>query len=170
MHSCACPKWVHLRCTFPSLSFNSSNSHLWSSSPCCILALFGGPQSNITVSSSSGLSGTHTSSLPNNPFNYPSANAIHPTKAYKFSCFPSALSLTLCALFSSPVSLLGFLPSSSTIAGPARIAYTMLKPLLRFDMDLFYIFHFFWSLHSFSPMWKSSSVISIHKIGKPLDS
>ena len=35
---------------------------------------------------------------------------------------------------------------------------------------LLHIFNLFWSLHSFSSIWKTSSIITIHKMGKPLDS
>ena len=38
-------------------------------------------------------------------------------------------------------------------------------------MDLlFYIFNLSWSSHSFPSIWKTSSIIPIHKMGKPLDS
>ena len=61
--------------------------------------------------------------------------------------------------------------SSSTATGPDKVAYPMLKRLLHFGMDfLLYIFNLFWSSHSFSSIWKTSSIISIHKMGKPLDS
>ena len=35
---------------------------------------------------------------------------------------------------------------------------------------LLYIFNLSWSSHSFPSIWKTSSIIPIHKIGKPLDS
>ena len=35
---------------------------------------------------------------------------------------------------------------------------------------LLHIFNLFWSLHSFPSIWKTSSIIHIHKMGKPLDS
>ena len=35
---------------------------------------------------------------------------------------------------------------------------------------LLHIFNLSWSLHSFSSIWKTSSIIPIHKMGKPLDS
>ena len=46
----------------------------------------------------------------------------------------------------------------------------MLKHLPRSCMDfLFYIFNLSWSSHSFPSIWKTSSIIPIHKMGKPLD-
>ena len=35
---------------------------------------------------------------------------------------------------------------------------------------LLHIFNLSWSLHSFPSIWKTSSIISIHKMGKPFDS
>ena len=47
----------------------------------------------------------------------------------------------------------------------------MLKHLPRSGMDfLLHIFNLSWSLHSFPFIWKTSSIIPIHKMGKPLDS
>ena len=47
----------------------------------------------------------------------------------------------------------------------------MLKHLPRSGMDfLLHIFNLSWSLHSFPFIWKTSSIIPIHKIGKLLDS
>ena len=61
--------------------------------------------------------------------------------------------------------------SSSTATGPDRVAYSMLKHLLRSGMDfLLYIFNLSWFSHFFPSIWKTSSIISIHKMGKPLDS
>ena len=61
--------------------------------------------------------------------------------------------------------------SSSSPTGPDKVAYPMLKHLPRSDMDcLLHIFSLFWSFHSFPFIWKTSSIISIHKMGKPLDS
>ena len=61
--------------------------------------------------------------------------------------------------------------SSSTTTGPDKVAYPMLKHLPRYGMDfLKHIFNLSWSLHSFPSMRKTSSIISIHKMGKPLDS
>ena len=62
------------------------------------------------------------------------------------------------------------LSSSSTI-GPGKVAYPMLKHLPHAGMDfLLYIFNLSWSSHSFPSIWKTSSIIPIHKMGKPLDS
>ena len=61
--------------------------------------------------------------------------------------------------------------SSFTVTGPDKIAHPMLKHLPRSGMDLLlYIFNLSWISHSFSSIWKTSSVIPIHKMGKPLDS
>ena len=47
----------------------------------------------------------------------------------------------------------------------------MLKHLPRSGMDfLLHIFNLSWSSHSFPSIWKTSSTIPIHKMGKPLDS
>ena len=61
--------------------------------------------------------------------------------------------------------------SSSTATGPDKVAYPMLKHLPRSGMDfLLYIFNLSWSSHPFPSIWKTSSIIPIHKIGKPLNS
>ena len=78
--------------------------------------------------------------------------------------------------FCSPFSPAEFLAtasnlSSSTATGPDKVAYPMLKHLPRSGMDfLHHIFNLSWSLHSFPSIWKTSSIIPIHKMGKPLDS
>ena len=61
--------------------------------------------------------------------------------------------------------------SSSTATGPDKVAYPMLKHLPRSGMDfLLHIFNLSWSSHSFPSIWKTSSIISIHKMGKLLNS
>ena len=78
--------------------------------------------------------------------------------------------------FCSPFSPAEFLAaasnlSSSTATGPDKVAYPMLKHLPRSGMDfLLYIFNRSWSSHSFPSIWKTSSIIPIHKMGRPLDS
>ena len=78
--------------------------------------------------------------------------------------------------FCSPFSLAEFLAaatnlSSSTATGPDKVAYPMLKHLPRSGMEFhLYIFSLSWSSHSFPSIWKTSSIIPIHKMGKPLDS
>ena len=78
--------------------------------------------------------------------------------------------------FCSPFSPAEFLAaasnlSSSTATGPDKVAYSMLKHLPRSDMDfLLHIFNLSWSSHFFPSIWKTSSIIPIHKMGKPLDS
>ena len=60
--------------------------------------------------------------------------------------------------------------SSSTATGPDKVAYPMLKHLPRSGMDfLLHIFNLSWSSHSFPSIWKTYSIIPIHKMGKPLD-
>ena len=60
---------------------------------------------------------------------------------------------------------------SSTATGPDKVAYPMLKHLPRSGMDFFlHIFNLSWSSHSFPSIWKTSSIIPIHRVGKPLDS
>ena len=78
--------------------------------------------------------------------------------------------------FCSPFSLAEFLAaasnlSSSSATGPDKVAYAMLKHLLHSCMDfLVHIFNLSWTLHSFPSIWKTSSIIPIHRMGKPLDS
>ena len=78
--------------------------------------------------------------------------------------------------FCSPFSAAEFLAaasnlSPSTATGPDKVAYPMLKHLPRSGMDfLLHIFNLSWSSHSFPSIWKTFSIISIHKMGKPLDS
>ena len=78
--------------------------------------------------------------------------------------------------FCSPFSPAEFLAaasnlSSSTATGPDKVAYPMLKHLPRSGMDfLLHIFNLSWYSHSFPSIWKTSSIIPIHKMGKPLDS
>ena len=78
--------------------------------------------------------------------------------------------------FCSPFSPAEFLAAASnltpsTATGPDKVAYPMLKHLPRSDKDfLLHIFNLSWSSHSFPSIWKTSSIIPIHKMGKPLDS
>ena len=61
--------------------------------------------------------------------------------------------------------------SLSTATGPDKVTYPMLKHLPRSGMNfLLHIFNLSWSLHSFPSIWKTSSIIPTHKMGKPLDS
>ena len=78
--------------------------------------------------------------------------------------------------FCSPFSLAEFLAaasnlSSSTAIGSDKVAYPMLKHLSRSGMDfLLYTFNLSWSSHSFSCIWKTSSITPLDKMGMPLDS
>ena len=61
--------------------------------------------------------------------------------------------------------------SSSTTIGPDKVAYPMLKHFPCSGMDfLLHIFNLSQISHSFPSMWKTSSILPIHKMGKPLDS
>ena len=77
--------------------------------------------------------------------------------------------------FCSPFSLAEFLVtafnlSSSTVTGPDKVAYPMLKHLRRSGMDfLLHIFNLSWYSHSFPSIWKTSFIIPIHKMVTPLD-
>ena len=77
--------------------------------------------------------------------------------------------------FCSPFTLAEFLVaasnlSSSTATGPDKVAYPILKHLPHSGMDfLLYIFNLSWSSHYFPSIWKTSSIIPIHKMEKPLD-
>ena len=78
--------------------------------------------------------------------------------------------------FCSPFSFAEFLAAasnlfSSSATGPDIVAYPMLEHLPRSGMDFFlYIFNLSWSSHSFPSIWKTSSIIPIHNMEKPLDS
>ena len=87
------------------------------------------------------------------------------------TCFVESHSF-FCSPFSSAEFLAAaFNLSSSTVTGPGKVAYPMLKHLARSRMDfLLHIFNLSWPLHSFPSIWKTSSIIPIHKMGKPLDS
>ena len=78
---------------------------------------------------------------------------------------------SFCSSF-SPTELLAAASnlSSSIAIGSDKVAYPMLKHLPCFGMDfLLYIFNLCLSSHSFPSIWKTSSIIPIHKMGKPLD-
>ena len=78
--------------------------------------------------------------------------------------------------FCSPLSLAEFHAaasslSSSSATGPDKVAYPMLKHLPCSGTDFLpYIFNLSWSSQFFPSIWKTSSIIPIHKTGKPLDS
>ena len=79
---------------------------------------------------------------------------------------------SFCSSF-SPVEFLSAASnlSSYTATGPDKVAYAMLKHLPRSGMDfLLHIFNLSRSSLSFPSIWKTSSIIPIHKKGKPLDS
>ena len=69
--------------------------------------------------------------------------------------------------FLAPVSNL----FSSTVTGPDKVVYPMLKHLPCSDMNFLpHIFNLSWSLHSIPSIWKTFSIIPIYKMGMPLDS
>ena len=68
-------------------------------------------------------------------------------------------------IFAATINIFSF-----TVTCPDRVAYSMLKHLPCSGMDFLHIFSLSWSLHSFPSNRKSSSMISIHQMGKPLDS
>ena len=78
--------------------------------------------------------------------------------------------------FCSPFTLAEFHVAASnlfpsTATGPDKVACPMLKHLPSSGMDFFlHIFNLSWSSHSFPSIWKTSSIIPIHKMGKPLNS
>ena len=78
--------------------------------------------------------------------------------------------------FCSPFTPAEFLAAASNLfphiaTGPDKVAYLMLKHLPRPCMVfLLHIFNLSWTSHSFPSIWKTSSIISIHNMGKPLDS
>ena len=73
---------------------------------------------------------------------------------------------SLCSLFSPtefPVAASNL--SSSAATGPDKAAYRILQHLPRSGMDfLLHIFNLSWSLPSFPSIWKTSSIIPIHKL------
>ena len=94
----------------------------------------------------------------------------YPTKLRRATC-PVESHSSFCSSF-SPAEFLSAASNlfSSTATGPDRVAYPMLKHLPRSGMDfLLHIFNLSWSSHSFLSIWKTSSIIPIHKMGKSLD-
>ena len=88
--------------------------------------------------------------------------ATCPEESHLFFCLPFSP-----AEFLAAASKL----SSSTATGPEKVAYPMLKHLPHSGMNfLLHIFNLLWTSHSFPSIWKTSSIIPIHKIGRPLDS
>ena len=80
--------------------------------------------------------------------------------------------MPLCSSF-SPAKFLAVATnlSSSTATSPGKIVYPMLKHISRCGMDfLLHIFNLPWILHYFFFICKTSSIISIRKMGKPLNS
>ena len=94
-----------------------------------------------------------------------------PKATFLSSAEPRALR-SLIRRFVLPFSLDEFLVAatnlpSSTATGPNKVAYSLLKHLPRSDMEFFlHIFNLSWSLHSFPSIWKTSSIVPIHRVGK----
>ena len=78
--------------------------------------------------------------------------------------------------FCSPFSLAGLSTaisklSSSTSSGPDQIAYPLLKHLPEpAQLLLLFLFNRSWSSHTFPSSWKPTTIIPIHKPGKPTTS
>ena len=89
---------------------------------------------------------------------YELRRATCPVESHSFFCF-----LFSPAEFVAAASNL----SSSTATGPDKVAYLMLKHLPRPGMD--FLLHIFNS-RFFPFIWKTSSIIPIHNMGKPFDS
>ena len=84
---------------------------------------------------------------------------------------PEESHLSFCSPF-SPTEFFAadFNLSLSTFTGPDKVAYSMLKHLPCSGIDfLLHIFNLSWSLHSFPSIWKTSSIIPIHKMEKPFN-
>ena len=89
-------------------------------------------------------------------------HASYPIESHSSFCFPFSTTEFLAAASNL---------SSSTATGPDKVVYLKLKHLPRSGMDLLlHILNLVWSSHSFPSIWKTSSIIPIHKMGKPLDS
>ena len=83
-------------------------------------------------------------------------------ESHSFFCSPFSPAEFLAAAFNL---------SSSIATGPDKVAYPMLKHLPHSGMDfLLHIFNLSCTSHSFPSIWKTSFIIPIHKMGKPLDS
>ena len=97
-------------------------------------------------------------------------------RGYLSELRPATCSVESHSSFCSPFSPAEFLAatsnfSSATATGPDKVAYSMVKHLPRSGMDfLLHIFNLSWFSHSIPSIWKTSSIIPIHKMGKPLDS
>ena len=70
-----------------------------------------------------------------------------------------------------PRALWSLIPPFALPSLPLNFSRLTLTYLPRSGMDfLLHIFNLSWTLHSFPSIWKTSSIIPIHKMGKPLDS
>ena len=76
---------------------------------------------------------------------------------------------TFCSFFSAEFFEAASNLSLSTATGPDKVAYPMLKHLPRSGIDFLYILNLSWTSYSFPSIWKTSSIIPIHKMAKPLD-
>ena len=87
--------------------------------------------------------------------------ATGPLESHSSFCSPSSPAEILAAAFN-------LCPSTAT--GPDKVAYPMLNHFSRSGMDFLYILNLCYTLHFFPSIWKTSSIIPIHKMGKPLNS
>ena len=94
---------------------------------------------------------------------------LEPEATFPSSAEPCALRSLICP-FAHPAEFLAAASnlSSSTATGPDKVAYLILKYFSRSGMDFLHIFNLFWSQRSFPSIWKTSSIIPIHRMGKPL--
>ena len=83
----------------------------------------------------------------------------------------SSLHNSFCSLFSlTELSTAISNLSSSTASGPDQIAYHLLKHLPDPAQLLLSLFNRSWHSHTFSSCWKPTTIIPIHKPGKPTSS
>ena len=83
---------------------------------------------------------------------------------------PEESHLSFCSPFSPAEFVVAASNLSFTASGTYKVANPMLKHLCRSGMDFLHNFSLSWSLHSFPSIWKTSFIIPIHKMGKPIDS
>ena len=96
------------------------------------------------------------------------------TRGYLFelhrATFPEESHFSFCSPF-FPAEFLAASSNLSSSTGPNKVTFLMLNHIPRSGMNfLLHIFNLSWSLHFFPSIWKTSSIIPIHKMRKHLDS